>query len=185
MKPLPEFMAPAKADSEPAGTGVRPPELAEGQVALLPGSFGAAADGQPCLVGARCDACGGVNFPAHAACPWCAGEDLSQVPIGRTATLLSLTIAHVAPAGFRAPYVLGELRLAEGPRLVAQLGVSIDEARALQPSTCLTLSLGVLGEDENGLSLVGWSYRPSESEPCVEVLSPLEGEAASDGGCGP
>lgn len=83
----------------------------------------AEAGATPCLVGARCDICGGVVFPRLPVCPKCKKRDcMSEVEIGRKARLHSHTIARFAPDGFAAPFFQVFVDLKEGPRIFALIG---------------------------------------------------------------
>lgn len=135
-------------------------ELKESQMPILAGSFGLTEDGRPTLVGVRCLDCGRVSFPRHGGCPRCHSTGLVSQPLGQSGRLVNFTVAHVAPAGFQAPYVLGEVQLDEGPLLLSQLAVTPAEAEWLQPGMRVHLQLRILGLNEQNLEIVGWSYAP-------------------------
>jgi uncharacterized OB-fold protein len=94
----------------------------------------------PALIGAICDECGAVFYPSRPACAVCGSliED-DAVPIGRSASLQRFTISNVAPAPIEAPYVLGLVRLPEGPELLARIVPGFDDWSRLAPGQRLAL----------------------------------------------
>jgi uncharacterized protein len=79
-------------------------------------------DGSYYLVGSKCSSCGKVSFLEREVCPACssfAGHE--RVLIGKTGRINNFTVAHVAPAGYTAPYILAFVDLAEGPRIFATI----------------------------------------------------------------
>lgn len=140
--------------------GVVALELTDSQVPLLEGSFGLTPEGKPTLLGVKCADCGRISFPRHGACPRCHSTRLDIQLLGQIGTLINCTVAHVAPVGFDAPYVLGELQLDEGPFLLSQIHINPELAHTLRPGAIMSLELRVLGSNELGLEIVGWSYSP-------------------------
>lgn len=106
-------------------------------------TFVTCADDGPTLLGASCGECGAVYYPARPACGACGAliED-TEVPIGRRATLQRCTVCHVAPSGVRAPYVLGFVRLSEGPELLACIEPPGEDHSRLAPGRGLELRAG-------------------------------------------
>jgi uncharacterized OB-fold protein len=101
--------------------------------------FTRAGDG-PALIGASCAECGAMFYPARPVCGVCGSliED-DAVPIGRSASLQRFTISNVAPAGIAAPYVLGMVRLPEGPELLARIVPGFDDWSRLASGQRLAL----------------------------------------------
>jgi uncharacterized OB-fold protein len=97
----------------------------------------------PALLGAHCAGCGAVFYPARPVCGACgsATED-EAMPVGRHAWLQRFTISNVAPAGIEAPYVLGFVRLREGPELLARIVPAFEDWSQLAPGRRLTLHAG-------------------------------------------
>ncbi|GAA1019476.1 DNA-binding protein [Acrocarpospora pleiomorpha] len=69
----------------------------------------------------RCGACGGFFLYPRAYCPACTSDQVTLEPVSGRATLESYVINHRAAPGFEddVPYVVGVVRLAEGPTLFA------------------------------------------------------------------
>jgi uncharacterized OB-fold protein len=69
----------------------------------------------------RCGACDSMYFPPQPICPRCANDDVEVVRASGRGTLYSYVITHRAAPGFEAPYVIAEVELEEGPRLLTNL----------------------------------------------------------------
>jgi uncharacterized OB-fold protein len=82
------------------------------------------AEGAPGLKGSRCTACGEVVLLKIAACPRCGSRTLDTVCIGQHATLgQSAEVFHSAD-GFEAPYFIGLIETAQGPRTFAPIAAA-------------------------------------------------------------
>jgi len=93
-------------------------------------------DGAPGLKASRCPRCQQVVLLQVAACPRCGARDLQAVAIGQRATLgESAEVFHSAD-GFEAPYFIGMVHTAEGPRTFAPIaappGTPLREGMALR-----------------------------------------------------
>jgi len=69
----------------------------------------------------RCRACDDPYFPPQPFCPRCASGDVEVVRASGRGSLYSYVITHRAAPGFEAPYVIAEVELEEGPRLLSNL----------------------------------------------------------------
>jgi uncharacterized OB-fold protein len=75
------------------------------------------------ILGTRCGACGHAMVPMRPACPACGSDRLTGFEARGEGSLQAFTVIHVAPPRFadQAPYVVGLVRLAEGPSLMARI----------------------------------------------------------------
>ena len=73
----------------------------------------------------RCRPCGAAYFPPQPFCPHCSSDDVDVVRSSGQGSLHSYVISHLAAPGFEAPYVIGVVQLAEGPRLLTNI-VDVD-----------------------------------------------------------
>ena len=73
----------------------------------------------------RCRSCDQTYFPPQPFCPRCASDDVEVVRASGRGSLYSYVITHRAAPGFEAPYVIAEVELEEGPRMLSNL-VGID-----------------------------------------------------------
>jgi len=124
----------------------------------------AAHDSQsPSLLGARCRACSLVVFPAMPVCPRCGAiGQMDEARIGRTATLYSHSIAHVAPRGFVAPYYQAFVELTEGPRVFTLIGREVPIAPGqLTDGAEMRLVIEPVADTPEKRHLLTYKYVPS------------------------
>ena len=121
-------------------------------------------DGAPHLIGSRCAGCGATVFPKMAVCPACRRPDtMRMLAMGRTATLYSHTIAHVAPTGFKAPYFQAHVDLPEGPRIFTLISDAVPvEPGRLSEGMALELVVEPVRKDESGKPVLTGKYRPAQ-----------------------
>lgn len=114
------------------------------------------------LEGRRCTACGQVQFPPRAVCPRCGGARLEPLRLGGHGVLEAVT--RIAPAGAppeflgSGPYWVAIVRLAEGPKITAQL---TDFAAAPRIGDAVEAVVRRLYEQE-GVARYGFKFRPAE-----------------------
>jgi uncharacterized protein len=82
----------------------------------------------------RCAECGRLSVNA-ATCRYCGAEGGEAINLSGRGRLVSWTVIRVAPARYAsdAPYAVGLLELAEGPRITARLEGDPDRLTAGQP----------------------------------------------------
>lgn len=120
---------------------------------------------KPYLIGNKCKACGAISFPKRVMCPACAGEGtIEEIPLSKTGKLYSFTIARVAPMGFKAPYVVGDVELPEGIRLYSIITGCEPSEDELKIGMDLELVIEKFLEDENGNDIIGYMFRPIKKE---------------------
>jgi uncharacterized OB-fold protein len=88
----------------------------------------------------RCAECGKLSINA-ATCRFCGAEGGEPVDLSGRGRLLSWTVIRVAPARYaaEAPYAIGLLELAEGPRITARLGGAPEHLVAGQPMALIAV----------------------------------------------
>jgi len=95
-----------------------------------------------CLIGSRCDACSATSWPARAVCHRCGRAKPATVELSRVGTLLTYTTVAIGRPGVPAPYVLGQVRLDDGP-------VVFGHVRDLDDGAAVPLAVRiVIGADE-------------------------------------
>jgi uncharacterized OB-fold protein len=92
----------------------------EGKGAALTAWWEAAGEGR--LLVERCRTCMSTQHYPRGFCTSCASREVEQVPASGNATLYSFTEIHRSPTpAFTAPYVIGLVRLEEGPMLMCRV----------------------------------------------------------------
>jgi uncharacterized protein len=127
-------------------------------------------DGEPALVGSRCQGCGVVAFPPRSAgCPnpHCRSTDVVPHPLARTGKVWSFTDAryqppppYVSPSDPYEPFVLAAVELdADGLVVLGQMtaGCRAEDVTVGQP---VELVVEPLLETEEAVQLV-WRWKPS------------------------
>ncbi len=100
-------------------------------------------EGAPGLKGSRCKACGAMALLAVPVCPLCLSRDVMPACIGQRATLTRFSTVHHSVDGFDAPYVIGEVKTAEGPSTFAPI---IGEPASMKQGMRLRFALLPRGE---------------------------------------
>ncbi len=113
------------------------------------------------LEGVCCEACDAKIFPARPVCPHCHSRSLAPFGFSGRGELYSWTTIVQPPVEFERfrPYVVGMVRLEEGPLLTAQLtDVEPGELYAGMPLEMVTRKL--LEQGDAGLIVYGYKFRP-------------------------
>lgn len=116
------------------------------------------------LMGTECGNCGHRTFPRRTLCPSCrhlSKGKLKDVRFEGRATLETWTVVHQAPDShaLETPYILGLVRLTDGPRLTTQI-VEVPVA-ALAPGLELEARFRKLGESGgSGVLHYGYKFGP-------------------------
>jgi uncharacterized OB-fold protein len=116
-------------------------------------------DAAACLRAGKCGACGKLFFPAFDICPNCLGTEMEDVALSRDGTLYSFSVVRTASHGFDAPYAVGYVDLAEGPRVFGHLDGWQDAEIALDSP--VNLYAGPIGRDSQGDTLLSVRFRPA------------------------
>jgi uncharacterized OB-fold protein len=72
----------------------------------------------------------------------------------------TFTVVHVAPTGFKAPYIQAYVDLPEGPRIFSLIGGCSPSENALKKGAEVELVIERVSEDEKGNDLIGYKFRP-------------------------
>lgn len=73
------------------------------------------------LVGSRCPACGAMAWPARAGCHGCGRPAPMETAFATSGQLRTFTTMWIGPETIPAPYVIGQVRLDEGPLIFAHV----------------------------------------------------------------
>jgi uncharacterized OB-fold protein len=117
-------------------------------------------DDQPYLFGCRCNKCNHVVFPAKDICPACAVKGtMEEIPLSKTGKVDTFSVLYVAAPGFPVPYVVGYVRLPEGPRAFSVIQADEEEIKTLEIGREVELVLGKINTDEQGDEVMGYQFR--------------------------
>ncbi|MFH1650614.1 MAG: OB-fold domain-containing protein [Chloroflexota bacterium] len=115
----------------------------------------------PYLCGSRCRVCGYTSFPEKEVCLVCRRDDtMENIKLGSFGNLVTFTVMRVGPPDFPPPYVIGYVKLKEGPVIFTQLSGVKPEDDALKIGEEMELVIEKLKQNERGDNLLAWKYRP-------------------------
>lgn len=115
-------------------------------------------DGEPALIGSKCQACGQVFFPSQPVCLNCTSPDMKPVHLSREGTLYTYTTVYMASEHFPPPYTVGWIELPEGIRVFSQIR-GWQEA-PLKIGMKMQISIEPLWQDGDN-EVVGFVFRPA------------------------
>lgn len=114
----------------------------------------------PRLMASRCELCDEQAFPRRSVCPRCKRPSMRPVHLGEHGTLFSFTVCHVAPSGWRAPYLQAYVELPEGLRVFTLVSDAVEpRIDALEAGMAMEL---VIEPVAPGDERVTYKYRPLE-----------------------
>jgi uncharacterized protein len=129
-------------------------------------------DGEPSLIGSRCEACGTYAFPVRAGCPKCGATSMRQCELEQAGVLWSWTSQGFVPkepftGTFMAdpfePWFVGLIELPGQLRLESILtGCTQDTLAFGMPMRLVTLPFGA---DSDGTEVLTFAFAPAEGGP--------------------
>jgi uncharacterized OB-fold protein len=118
--------------------------------------------GRPCLLASRCSGCGELAFPPRRVCPRCKRRATEVARLGPGARLLSFTVCHTAPAGWRAPYLQAYVEVPEGIRVFTLISDDVEpRADALEVGMPMELVVEPLPAGDGAVT---YKFRPRREE---------------------
>jgi len=93
----------------------------------------------------RCNGCGKVYFPPRPFCPTCGSRHVGIIKATGKAVLWSYVIHHRPVPGFKPPYAIAVVQLAEGVKMMTNIVECEQTPEALQ----LDMPLEVVFEKQN------------------------------------
>jgi uncharacterized OB-fold protein len=124
---------------------------------IAPGLVSIGANGVPQLIGGRCRDCEARSFPRAEVCTACLSENIETINLPDQGNLYSYSIIHQAPKNWAVPYALGYIDLPGDVRVLAHLDVPADK---IEIDMAMRLSVGVVGTDMSGASLMSFTFKP-------------------------
>lgn len=116
------------------------------------------------LLATRCTACGAVALGLRRRCLNCTSAHVKTLECSTQGALVNYTLVHRAAASWtgRVPYALGQVALAEGPIVTAEIiGVDFDR---LAVGTSMRLTLEITGHDASGHPMLLHKWTPKVDE---------------------
>ena len=113
------------------------------------------------LLGTKCKSCGAHFSGSRRFCVNCTSDEVEPVELSKEGTLYSYTVVWAPPAGWTGdvPYILGQVRLAEGVSILSEV---VDLPREdIKIGMPMELTLRVGGEDPEGNEIVVYKWRPA------------------------
>ena len=138
-------------------------ETEKKRLPILPGILHEAAspDERSHLIGSKCTACGRTFFPRQFVCRVCMEKDtMEETALSTRGRIDTFSVVHVAPLGFKAPYIQAFVDLPEGPRVFSVITGCDPSEDALETGTEVELVIDKITEDERGNDLIGYRFRP-------------------------
>jgi uncharacterized OB-fold protein len=142
------------------------------RIPIIPGIIHEAtsSDDKSYLIGSRCRVCGRTFFPKQSVCRICmVDETMEETTLSTKGKIDTYTVVHVAPMGFKAPYIQGFVDLPEGPRIFSIITGWDPSGKALEEGMEVELMIDKITEDEKGNDLIGYKFRPVARQRMEEV----------------
>ena len=110
------------------------------------------------LLGLRCRDCDTTIFGPGTFCQQCTSANLEPVEFGQQGVLYSYTVVRVPPAGWPGPvpYILGQVELAEGPQVLAEIVDCTEEDLTIGMPVHLALSTVSVQEGQGEKVVYKW-----------------------------
>ncbi len=118
------------------------------------------------LEGGHCPACGALFWPMRLRCTDCGSTNQEPVRLSPRGTLLTWTRVMRPPKGYtsEAPYMVGLVRLVDGPVLLAQLtDMALDSVVPMQGMPMEAVIRAIRRDGDDGPILYGYKFRPAFS----------------------
>jgi uncharacterized OB-fold protein len=122
---------------------------------------GTSSEDKSYLIGSRCRECSRVFFPKRHACGLCMKDDaMEEVRLSTRGKIDTFSVVHVAPTGFKAPYIQAFVDLPEGPRIFSIITECELTEEGIAEGQEVELVIDKIAEDEKGNELIGYKFRP-------------------------
>lgn len=117
-------------------------------------------NGSPYLIGSKCKNCNHVSFPKRNVCPVCVSRDsMEDVELSNVGKIETFSIMHVGAPGFQVPYIVGYVKIPEGPKIFTIIQHEKGKEGSIEIGREVELTLGKIREDEEGNEVIGFQFR--------------------------
>ena len=116
-------------------------------------------DNQPRLIASSCKNCGHVSFPQKQVCPSCVSMGtLEELELSETGTIETFSVLHVGAPGFPVPYVVGYVKMKEGPSAFGVIQHGEASMEDIQIGSKVRIVLGKIRNDDEGNEVMGFQF---------------------------
>lgn len=113
------------------------------------------------LIGSKCKICDYTSFPLKTVCVKCRRDDtMEELKLGPYGILENFALMRVGPPDFSPPYMVGYVRMMEGPVIFSQITGCEAEDDALEIGAEMELVFETVKKDSKGNNLIGWKFKP-------------------------
>nr|WP_198428594.1 OB-fold domain-containing protein [Nocardia bovistercoris] len=121
----------------------------------------------PQLIGSRCNQCSATTWPRQQRCPQCSGDDLAEIKLPRTGTLIAWTTQGFVPklpyagkenADNFQPFGIGLVQLGDVVRVETRLTES--DPAVLKTGMDVELTFVPLYVDDSGEEVMTVAFKP-------------------------
>jgi len=136
-------------------------EEKKNEVQVMEGIFTIySADGQPRLIGSRCNNCKKKCFPKRRICPNCFSDEvMDEVLLNPQGKIYAFTIVRIPPPlGFEVPYAYGYVDLIEEDLRVPTMFIG-GKLEQLRIGMDVILVIDKLRTDKEGNEIIGYKFK--------------------------
>ncbi len=119
-------------------------------------------DGKFKLLGTKCNVCGATTLGTHPACQKCFSPDVKSVALTHSGAIQNYSIIYLKPSAEwkgPVPYVLGEVKLPEGP--VVTTYIINKEPKDIKVGLKVKMALNKADQDELGNDIMSYVWTPA------------------------
>ncbi|MHA1450030.1 MAG: Zn-ribbon domain-containing OB-fold protein, partial [Candidatus Hodarchaeales archaeon] len=112
-----------------------------------------------------CSSCGEIIFPKRKICPSCCDMLEKEITLSGKGVLQNYTVVRVPPDGMelQIPYIMGIVKLDEGPSIVTEITGIDPEKDDLEIGTKLRLAFRKYGsESRDSVIIYGYKFIPDK-----------------------
>jgi uncharacterized OB-fold protein len=119
----------------------------------------------PYLIASRCGNCNHITFPKKNVCPACVTpENMEEIELSREGKIDTFSELHVGPPGFPLPYLVGYVKLPEGPKVFSVICHDADTGLSPTIGSPVKLILGKIRKEANGDEVMGFQFSLTDDE---------------------
>ena len=131
------------------------------QIPIEEGLFTQPPDGEPHLIGNRCNICGLTAFPKIPTCPKCMKKNtMGETLLEGKGKLDSYSIVNAALPGFKIPSIQAYINLVDGPKIWSLVTGVEPSDEYLKIGMEMEMIIAKVKEDKDGNELISFQFKP-------------------------